>query len=127
MAQVAIHGGFRDVKEPANLGVGEAAEVAQLDDLGLPRVEAGETLQRGVEREHVDRIGGRGRHIGHEGDLESAATLLRTLLARVLDENAPHDAGCHAQEVRAIAPVDVGVGEAQIGFVDQLGRRRSSS
>ena len=38
------------------------------------------------------------------------------------DQDASHDARSHAQEMGAVLPVDVGVGQAQVGFVNQEGR-----
>jgi hypothetical protein len=121
--EVAIDRGLRDPEQVGDLGVRQAAEVAQLDDAGLTVVEPVQPLERGVEDQDVDRMLGRRRHRTGEGDPQVAAAALASApRPRAFDEDTPHDARRHAQEVGAIAPVDARAEQPEIRLVDQDGR-----
>ena len=51
---MSLHRRGRNVECVGRFFDGEPAEIPELDDLGLVRIEGGESLERGIEREHVD-------------------------------------------------------------------------
>ena len=95
----------------------------QLDDAGLARIEGGEPFEHVVQIEDIHR---RRRHDrGHvfEFDLDRAApALLPAPAAGVIDEHPPHGARGYGHEVRLVLPRDVGIDQAQVGFVYERAR-----
>ena len=55
---VSANGPVRDAQSLCNLGLGQAAEVAQLDDLGQARIERGELVERLMDGEDLFRAAG---------------------------------------------------------------------
>jgi len=108
------------VGERLALGVGEAADVAELDGAGLASVETPQAVHRLVEREEVDRprLGGRYRS-GERDPQVVAAALARTPGPGALHQDPAHDPGGDAQEMGAVPPVDVGLDEPQVRLVHQ--------
>ena len=100
------------------------AEVAQLDHAGMALVEAGQSLERLVEREHVDRRRRHGRDEVVQGEPHGAtAPLARGACARVLDQDLPHRMGGDAEEMRAVLERQRRVLEQpQIRLVHERGR-----
>ena len=88
----------------------QAAEVAQLDDLGLPLVERREPLERGVERDEIDLAGpprstpasSCSSSVMRAGSPPRLAALRR---ARALHQNLPHRERGNGEEVGAVLPV----------------------
>ena len=97
---------------------GEAAEVAEFDDVGLAGIELGEAGEGGVEEGEVDI--GRGGVESRSGlfddaDRDGAA-------AGFIDEDAAHEEGGDSEEVGAAFPLDGGLVEkAEVRFVDEGG------
>lgn len=115
-----MHGGFGDPERLAGFEDGEPAEVAQLDDPRLTRIDHLESLHGGVERQDRYRVRGRrGDGAGERDVLPVAASLERMFAARVLDQDPAHHARRDAEEMRAILPVHIRVDQPQIGFMDQ--------
>ena len=102
---VAHDGVGRDVQGGCRFLHAQPAEEAQLDDTALPLVELRQRFERVVERHEVLPRLLRDDERFVERDLHRvAATLLIAPCARVVDEDAPHDARRHGEEVRAIVP-----------------------
>ncbi len=102
---------------------GEAAEEFQLDDAGLAGVGLGEFIESVVEPDHVG-VGAGGEAVEIDGGAFGvvAAALGGEALAGVVDEDAAHDAGGHADEVGAALPGHaVELADLQVGFVDERG------
>ena len=115
-----MHGGFGDPERLARFEAGEPAEVAQLDDPRLTRIEHLESFHGGVERQDRYRVRVRRGDGAGEGDvLPVAAAFERMFAARVLDQDPAHHARRDAEEMRAILPVHIRVDQPQIGFMDQ--------
>jgi hypothetical protein len=120
MPEIAMHGGFGDPERLAGFEASEPAEVAQLDDPRLTRIEHLEAFHGGVERKDRYRVRvGRGDGAGEGDVLPVAAAFERMFAARVLDQDPAHHARRDAEEMRAILPVHIRVDEPQIGFMDQ--------
>jgi hypothetical protein len=100
---------------------GEAPEVAQLDDLRLPTIEGGQTLEGFVQRQDIDPAGFRGDLIFDQGHaLQPPAALLGEPFPGVIDEDSPHHPGGDAEEVRPVAPLRLSlVNEPHVGFVNE--------
>ena len=80
-------------------------EEAHVHDLTLPRVDGLEPLQRAIECQDVHLQRGRQRHPFLEWKtLGSSASLLIAPVPRVVDQDAAHEPGRHAEEVRPVAP-----------------------
>lgn len=119
---VAFDGAGRDVEEGGNLFDGEAAEVAQLDDLALAGVEVFEAEEGFIEEDDVvEFFGGDGEVVVELDALEVAIALQGVVGAGVVDQDAAHDVGGDGDEVLAVVPLGVFAGEAEVGFVDEGG------
>lgn len=122
MPQIPIDSGLRDPEHLADLGVGQAAEVAQLDGFCLAVIELPELIDGLIQSQHVDTAGFGSRQPVLQRDAEIlAAALLGMVAPRPLDQDPAHDPRRDAQEMGAVLPVDVGVQEAKIGLVHQDG------
>ena len=118
-----------DADDVRGLLDGEAAEVAQLDDLRLFGVERGQPRQRLVEREHVDVVGpvGAGRRrldsqrcVVERDALRRAAALGRAARPRALHEDLAHRERGDGEEVRAVGELARPLGgEPDERFVDE--------
>ena len=78
-----------------------------------------------MQRQHVDLVRASAGDLvaDQRHALQPAAALLGASSPRVVDQNPPHHAGGDAEEVRAIAPLDLPlIDEAHVRFVDE--RRR---
>src|SRR3954471_10462663 len=90
---VALHGPLRDAVHRRNLREPEAAEELQIDDAGEAWVDAGELVERLGDPGELHRVGHGLGDVRLEGrDLEMSAALLRLPAARVIDDQASHDA-----------------------------------
>ncbi len=59
LAEIALGGAEGDFEKLGDLLHRVPAEVAQLDDLGLPRVQGGEAVQGVVQRQEVEALAGK--------------------------------------------------------------------
>lgn len=115
-----MHGGFGDPEGLARFEAGEPAEIAQLDDLRLTRVEHLKAFHGGVERQDRNRVRvRRGDGAGERHVLPVAAAFERMFAPRVLHQDPAHHACRDAEKMRAILPVHVGLDQPQIGFMNQ--------
>src|SRR5262249_57538156 len=88
--------------------VGEAAEVPELHDTHLPRIDRAEPIERLADGEHlVVRLGEvDARHVTLD-PLNGAAALERAAPSAVVHQQPPHGLGGDREELRAILPVAV--------------------
>jgi hypothetical protein len=114
----------RDAEGLSGLFDGKPSEVAQLDQLGLGRVEAGQFLESLIERDQVlpwpinDQLG----FVKLVPYLTTAA-LQGGLVASVFDENAPHGLGRGREKVSAPRPMTIltTIDEPNVRLVDEGG------
>ncbi len=122
---VSANGPVRDAQGLCNLGLGQAAEVAQLDDLGQTRIERGELVERLMDGEDLFRAAAalvgkprRQRHVRR-----ASAAPIGGAAARKVDDDRPHHASGPSQEVHSVLEVQgTGRRKAQIRFVHQRTR-----
>lgn len=88
---VRLDGAQADIEEVRDLAEGEAAEVLQLDDPRLERVEDREALQCIIELQHVHVTFGRQLDAGQRDPLRVAAAFECAQLADVIDEAVAQD------------------------------------
>jgi len=125
---LALHGRGADAQGLRRLLDRAAGEVAQLNHLRLLRIQRAEPHERLVQRQQVDAVGVRlpGRRrlgVAHRDAGAPAATLLGTLLPRVVQQDASHGQCGGTEEVGpVIEPGRVAAREPQPGFVHQRGR-----
>jgi hypothetical protein len=125
LAEVALDRADRHAQLPGDLLDGVAAEEAQLDDLALPLVQAGQAGQGLVDGQQVQALLGEVvQHVVQRQPLAVAAALVGGAAAGVIDQHLAHGAGGGRQELAAALGGAQGVGaeEAQDGLVDQGGR-----
>ena len=101
----------------------QAAEVAELDDLRLARIEPSQRGERVLKGHQRGRFRGREderfvqRQIRH-----AAAALPPAPLARVIHQDVAHQPGGHAEELCPALPIHLRmIHQLEIGFVDQRG------
>jgi hypothetical protein len=101
----------------------KAAKEAQLDDSALLPVQARKLGQRAVEVEQVDGLTLHDcMHILKGAVIEAAASLCRSLIARVTDEDLAHEQRTHSDEMRFVPKVTPElVMQAQVSLVDESG------
>ena len=122
---ISANGPVRDAQGLCNLGLGQAAEVAQLDDLGQTRIERSEPVERFMDGEDLFRAAGaligdprRQRNVGG-----ASAAPIGGAAARKIDDDRPHHASGPAQEVHTVLELQgSGRREAQIRLVYQRAR-----
>lgn len=120
---VRLDGARAQIEEVRDFLEGEAAEVLQLDDLPLLRVERREALQRIVELQNVHVAVRRALDTGQGDATEIAATLLGAQLAHVVDEATAQDLRRQRQELGASRGEHcLALLELQIALVHELGR-----
>ena len=84
-------GGARQGQHGADLLLGQPAEVAQFDDVRLPRIEGRQVVEGAIQRQHLEVGSGHRGHSLVEFDAHRAAQALCGLaLARVIDQDAAH-------------------------------------
>ena len=101
----------------------QPAEVLQLDDPCLALVELRQRGQCVVEHQHLalDRRGGSQALV--ERHAHAAGTFRGGARAGVIDQDPPHHARAHGEELGAVAPRrPLLPHQAQVGFVDEGGR-----
>ena len=86
-----LHRGLRYAESLGRLANGQAAEVPELDDSRLLRVELRESAQRTVDREHVGFLRLDGGHVLGERDSVAAVALLCEPGAGVVDQDLTHE------------------------------------
>ena len=130
VAPGAVGGGERDVEASGGLLEGQAAEIAELDELCFLRVIKGELFEGGVQGQHVFGIavGGEGVEIGvfalrpppcFSRPLRRAFS---TRMRRIASAAAPKKWRRLAQtRSLALGAVVAGLDEPQIGLVDEGG------
>jgi hypothetical protein len=104
---------------------GETRKKAQLDNAFLIAIELREPAEGLIDGQHIDDAGlVRSNAYAPEGhECLAAAALLCLARSRVVDQDAAHDLGDHAIELRAVLPVGAAlIDEPQVHFVDQCGR-----
>src|SRR5215207_6612199 len=123
-APVALDRDDRDAQHLGRLGGREPAEVAELDDARLARVELRQPHERLVQRDQLGRT-----LLADDGHLRErhlhgpAAALGAVTVARVVEQDASHDLRGDGEEVRAVLPVHaLLVDEPEVRLVDE--RRR---
>lgn len=118
----ALDGAFRNAGHAGGFGDRQAAEITELDDAGLERVEPFELFEGEMEIEDIDRGFGSGGAVGFDAEGGAGAALFGAAGAGVIDENAAHEEGGEGEEVGAIFPVAVGsADEAHESLVDERG------
>jgi len=122
---VPLHRGLRGSERTCGLGHGQPREAAALHDPRLSKTVPGELGKSAVEGEHVVQGHRRRREAVREGQVSRpSAPLGPGSRPRVIDEDSPHDAGGHGEEVDAVFPVHLlNVDQTDVRFVDQ--RRRA--
>jgi hypothetical protein len=97
---------------------------SQLGDPALAEIELGQSRQRFVERQHIDVGRPAFSQPVIERDLHPpSGTLGHAPTARVVHQNAAHDLGRHAEELRAVLPRGaVLFDQSEVCLVDE-GRR----
>ena len=110
-----------DAERPRRLLDVEAAEEAQLHQLGLARVERGQLVEGGVEVQQVRLRGPGPGGALDQGDAHAAAPLGRAAAARVVHEDAPHQPRGHREQLLAVLPGRVLRAQAHVGLVDEVG------
>jgi hypothetical protein len=122
---------IRDAQHGGHFGLGHAGEVPQLDDVGGPRIDGGELLERFVDADDqifVARVCDRQIGDQRQARLASAAAL-GAAAARDVDDHRPHDLGRPAAEVEAVGELQAaGSGEPEVRLLDQgsgVERRRA--
>lgn len=119
----ALGGGHGDAEGGGGFVEVEADEVAELDELGLFRVEAGVFLERFVEGDEpgIGEGGGDGTIVELD-PLESAAVADGLAGAGAVDEDVAHGFAGGAEVVAAVFPGGlIAAAEAEPGFVDESG------
>lgn len=94
----------------------------QLDHLALPPAQLLETIQSVVESDQLFIFIGwnMGVLFGFLDNLEVRAALRSLPPPCIIDQDAPHQRGCHADKVSAIPPVSSLVAhQPDIGFIHQ--------
>lgn len=123
---VAFDGFWRDSQRVGHFVDGQAAEITELDDLGLTCGEPGQPFERLVEgRPPVTLRGIDQRHgfVERNAALVFPAAFFAVAAARVFDQHLAHQVRGDADESGAIVPVVASLrGEPQIDLVDK--RRR---
>jgi len=122
-APFPLHGGGRNAEALGGFLNRKAAEVAQLDDLALLRIELVQLVERMVQGQHVNG----GRREDAEGIIERHG--VRETLALggiaglgVVDQHAPHHGGRDAHKMRPVAPIHRALThQPQIGLMHQSG------
>src|SRR5262245_65042102 len=96
-----VRGRAREAEQPRGLLEGQAGEVAELDHLAGLGLLGGEGGQGVVEKQQFVRRSLRNQVLAVEVHSlpASAAPLLATLAAGVVDEEAPHGLGSGGEEV----------------------------
>lgn len=120
---VALYRSRGHVQDACNLLDGQAGEVAQFDDLGLPGIDLAEIVERIVDGEQFRGAFRREGDCMFDLNVALAATSkLGIAGARVVDENAAHHVCGDPDKVLVALPIDSIAGETQIGLVDKGGR-----
>ena len=121
---VPHHGIGRYLQDGRGFLHAQPTKEPKLDDAALPLVELRERLQRVVERDKVLTGSAVTTSAFVEGHAcVAAAAFVRAPCARMVHEDATHDAGGDGQEMRAVVPLDrLAVDQANIRLVDE--RRR---
>src|SRR5579883_61281 len=119
-----FHGGRRNSHHFRGFLDRESAEIAELDDAALLRIEFGELLKSTVQLQDIHpRIGKHAQRILEPDRLAKALAFGGLIGASMIDQDAAHHAGGNAQEMSAVLPVDrVLIDQPKIGFMDQSGR-----
>lgn len=119
----AFNGGSGNAHYFGGLLNGETSEESELDELSLIRVERLQAVERLIEFVEGDfRDRGETDAVVDRENLCVATALLRTLVAGVVDENAPHQLGGHAEEVGAALPVyPCLIHQLHVGFMHKRG------
>src|SRR5260370_27940501 len=95
----------RDAEHLGGLFQAAPREEAELDDLGLLRVQGLQSCQGLVEGEEVHRINFAGLgQFGQVDALHPTATLLRAMATGVVYQDAAHGLCCGGEEVAAVVP-----------------------
>ena len=118
---IAFHRSPADIQVRGNFLLGQAAEKAQFHYLGLAGRERRQTMERLIQMlHHRTRLIVGQQHV-FEGQIHLAGTALQgPVLARVVGEDAAHDAGCHGKEVGAILPAWAALSrQLEVRFVNQ--------
>ena len=101
----------------------EPAEEPELDEPSIHRIHRGETLQRLIERQHVDRSFRRWQQaLVKRHAFAMSAPLGRVPRPRALDQDLAHQARRDAEEVRPVARSCGTASEAQPCFVHESRR-----
>ena len=80
----------------------QTAEVAQIDDLALLRIELGQIAQRIIQRHDVDILGSGPNIYIIERQLITSVSLGGIALTRIVDQNLSHGAGAYGKEMGAV-------------------------
>lgn len=111
---VANNRRFRNAKHGRDLGVFQAAEIAQLHYLSLTRVESAELVERGIQIEKIDRQSVRGGDLVNAGEVHvraavtSFAGILRT---REVNQDLAHETRGEGEKMCAVGPFDRGISD----------------
>jgi hypothetical protein len=101
-----------------------AAKKTHLHHFALPGVDRLQRIQRIVERREIlEGCAGHFRGVVKRNLMSPGIALLIALRARSIYQNAPHEAGGHRKEMRAILPLDLfDFDEPEVRLIDQRGR-----
>lgn len=124
MCPVALDRTLRNSENVSRFGSTQAAEIAQLDDLGLTRVELGQLIESTIEGKDVLHAQ---RRVAQQGDrlicgyaFPVAASLLPAVAPCVVHQHPAHRQGSDREEVTsALPPLLALVGQSLVGFVDE--------
>ena len=120
---LALHGALGNAFHPGNLGKGEAAEKAQVDELGESGVAFGELIERFADTREFLVVGNVICIRTERGDLKLATAFLRPAIPRVVDDQAAHDARRIAHESRLVGEADAVVARhINVGLMEECGR-----
>ena len=98
----------------------KSSEKTQFDELRLAGIQAGELVERRIEREHVDRTRLKDSHgVLYQYFVSRAAAPFRPMFACVIEEDAPHLCGGEREEVPAALHRLPLITQTQVGLVNQ--------
>jgi hypothetical protein len=98
----------------------EPSEKPELDNLGLPRIDARESVERVIEPRQVRNARGLQSFIKlHPPDVTT--TLYSPARAREVHEDVAHELATNRQKVNAVFALDAGIRQPQIRLIYQSG------
>lgn len=123
---VALDRAGSDAECSRQLLDGEAAEVAELDDLCLARTFFAKLFQGSIKEEDlIEAVGGDSEVIVHFNAIKAAGAAFGVMLARVIDEDASHNVRGETDEMATILEIDVVADEAHVGLINKSGCLKS--